>query len=273
MRAEDHRIIPALSQAIAQGCCRGVESIDLEELRIKIAGERLDILAEALQMRGALPALKILNVKLKSTPRVLPRLAGALEGDTLPVLNRLIVQQVGVNDGDIKSVAIMLERRALIPGCLRLKSFDSNSNWLAKPSRRHRPDSCVPCCRQSYFTHIPSDATFEPYFRDVQPALLEDFCVELPEDMAAPSAEVLEALPALKKLELEHRPREVLFAKSFQPVIRALHRGVGLQALQELKFNDCLLGDGDFVAFTGALKSSGCADNLVKLWFGNPNRD
>jgi hypothetical protein len=97
---------------------------------------------------------------------------------------------------------------------------------------------------------------------------LEDFCVEVAEDMAAPSAEVLEALPAPKKLELEHMPGEVLFAKSFQPVIRALHRGFGLQALQELKFNDCLLGEGDFVAFAGALKSSGCANNLVKLWFG-----
>lgn len=55
----------------------------------------------------------------------------------------------------------------------------------------------------------------------------------------------------------------------FQPVIAALHRGVGLRNLEEIKLTFCALGDAHFSNFLDALKSSGCAERMVTLEFSN----
>ena len=48
-------------------------------------------------------------------------------------------------------------------------------------------------------------------------------------------------------------------AEAFQPVIAALHRGVGLQTLQEVSLKSCLLGK-DFKNLVYALGGSSCAN-------------
>jgi len=54
-----------------------------------------------------------------------------------------------------------------------------------------------------FFTELPWENAAEPCFRDVQPPLLEDVSVGIKEDGGAfPSLDVLEALPACKKLEV-----------------------------------------------------------------------
>ena len=55
-----------------------------------------------------------------------------------------------------------------------------------------------------FFHELPWSAAFQPCSRDMQPPLLEDFCVGVKEDGGAfPSLEVLEA-PAVRKLELKY---------------------------------------------------------------------
>jgi hypothetical protein len=49
----------------------------------------LDILAGALEVDGALPALNILEVNLPTTPHVVAKLAAALMGGALPLLEHL----------------------------------------------------------------------------------------------------------------------------------------------------------------------------------------
>jgi len=58
----------------------------------------------------------------------------------------------------------------------------------------------------------------------------------------------------------------IFIAEAFQPVIAALHRGVGLQTLQELSLKSYLLGEG-FKNFVYALGGSGCANHTVTLSF------
>jgi hypothetical protein len=117
--------IPAFSQAIAEGCCRGVESMLFD------VGEygdppmtHLNILTWALEVDGALPALKKLVVNFRSipTPYVVAKLAEALVGGALPLLEHL---EIGMDDKatmcftdeDCVMLENMAERRALIPGC------------------------------------------------------------------------------------------------------------------------------------------------------------
>lgn len=118
-----------------------------------------------------------------------------------------------------------------------------------------------------FFKELP----FEPCFRELQPPLLEDFCVGVKEDGGAfPSVEMLEALPAVRKLELKYIGESYegsdVDAEAFQPVIAALRRGIGLQTLQEVSLKSCVLGEG-FKDFVHALEGSSCANHLVALSF------
>jgi len=97
----------------------------------------MDILAETLQVDGALPAVRTLNVAFGSnlnnpTPPFLPKLARAFIGGALPLLEELDVKYgMGLDDLQLTVVADMLENRARIPGCHGLKTLDGL--WLAGP--------------------------------------------------------------------------------------------------------------------------------------------
>lgn len=126
----EQETLPAFLQAIAQGCCRGVEMIALKSFFIAVAEERLDILARALEVDGALPA-QTLSVTFYSTPGVLCRLTRALVGGALPILQHFRLTQAKITDDDRFLEADMLERRARIPGCRGLKLFAANHDtWF-----------------------------------------------------------------------------------------------------------------------------------------------
>lgn len=88
-------------------------------------------------------------------------------------------------------------------------------------------------------------------------------------DEHVPSQELLEAAPALKIIRIEpcNKPHAKLGATVFQPVIAALHRGIGLRNLRQVCLSICLMGDVLFRVFLGALDDSGCAERMEDLSF------
>jgi len=177
----------------------------------------LNILAGALEVNGALPALKALSVKFKRTPGVILELTRALVGGALPLLEHLEVTQQQANSWNddendqvnfaaFISLADMLERRAHVYGCGILKSFNAHDSGLVEANSATQA-RCLRALLPSveFFTELPRENAFEPCFRDVQPPLLEDLSVGIKEDGGAfPSLGVLEALPACKKLEVKY---------------------------------------------------------------------
>lgn len=82
-----------------------------------------------------LPALKTLRVKFRGTPGVILKLTRALVGGALEHLE--VTQEQAstwnsdeVNSAAFNSLADMLERRADVPGCSRLKSFNAHDSGL-----------------------------------------------------------------------------------------------------------------------------------------------
>lgn len=69
--------VPALSQAIAQGCCLELEQL-IMVVEATVTRERMDILAGALEVEGALPAFTDLRVLCSKTTDVTSQLARAL---------------------------------------------------------------------------------------------------------------------------------------------------------------------------------------------------
>ena len=86
------------------------------------------------------------------------------------------------------------------------------------------------------------NASYEPCFRDARPPRFEALPVWVNRNGAAPSLEVLEALPLLKTIDYSFHYENMLDAAAFQPVITALQRGIGLQSLQEVDPTRCDLG-------------------------------
>ena len=258
--------ILALSQAMAQGCCRAVESLLLNsggyEAR-PLSRKHLDLLAGALEADGALPALEKLELSFRSTPHVLARLAEALVGGALPLLEHLELYQKNFTDRDL--AADMVERRAQISGCHGLTCFSANRKWLGGGTpaeiRLLRATTVV-----KSLSGVRWHADFDPCFRDICPPHLELLGVHIDHE-AFPSLEVLEAAPALKRIGISGDDADdEIGAAAFQSVIAALHRGVGLN-LQDIDLSSCMISDVHFSDFLDALKSSGCAAQMVRLSF------
>lgn len=268
--------IPAFSQAIAQGCCRGVESMLFKVGEFEgppVDQTHLNSLIGALEVDGALPALKKLVVNFPSTPtrHVVAKLAEALVGGTLPLLEHL---EIGCDDmpsrcftdKDCVMLANMAERRALIPGCRGLTFFCSTETcfWLehGTSAEIRLLRALLPSLKN--LSYVCLHTAFDPCFRDLRPPHLEVLNVTVYDDDALPSLEMLEAAPALKEIQI-HVESDTTAA--FQPVIAALHRGVGLRNLEEIELSHCALGDGLFCDFLEALTSSVCAKRMMNLQF------
>jgi len=109
---------PGIFQAIAQGYCRRVESISLMEISMLEVDEKcLNILVEAIQMERALPALKVVGLSLYNTHSFLSKLARALMGGAVPLLEHWSVNQKRVTEENMEVVADMVEARAGILNC------------------------------------------------------------------------------------------------------------------------------------------------------------
>jgi hypothetical protein len=126
--------ISGLCQAIVQGCCAGVELIVLygsDEVPI-VTQEGLDHLAEALEANDALPKLKILIVNCVLPSGGLSKLAKALAGGTAPLLQKFHFDANECNQGDLDSIADMLQARTLISSYKMLESVEGigNDDWF-----------------------------------------------------------------------------------------------------------------------------------------------
>lgn len=98
---------------------------------------------------GALPAVKIFKVNFRNintTPSFLPKLARALTGGALPLLQELDVEPKTPDDLEVNILADMLENCARIPGCHGLENFHVGF-WPHQASHETQIDSCVRCCR------------------------------------------------------------------------------------------------------------------------------
>lgn len=93
----------------------------------------------------------------------------------------------------------MLEARARIPGCQRLKPLTLQKDWLSLGPL----DSQIRLLRLLLpsLISIPAvlwNAAFEPIFLESRPVFLEALHLRLVDGGSGPAAEVLEAMPALK---------------------------------------------------------------------------
>lgn len=129
--AEGQTTFPGLVQATTQGHCRELETIKMSGEGCEVDEKCLDNLAGALEVHGALPALKTLEIDFSPTPNVVSKLARALMGGTLPLLERFDVDDYGLTNEDLNLAANMLETRAGIPDCRGFKTFElGQENWL-----------------------------------------------------------------------------------------------------------------------------------------------
>ena len=79
---------------------------------------------------------------------------------------------------------------------------------------------------------------------------------------------MLEAAPALQKVLIGPSDEDnMLDGVAFQPVIAALHGGIGLRNLKEIRLISCMLGDEHFDDFLKALGDSGIAERMMLLSF------
>ena len=161
----------------------------------------------------------------------------------------------------------MVERRAQISGCHGLTCFSANRKWLGggTPAEIRLLRALLPSLK-NLSGCVCWHAAFDPCFRDICPPHLEILDVEA-DNEAFPSLEVLEAAPALKRIGISGDDADdEIGAAAFQSVIAALHRGVGLN-LQDIDLSSCMISDVHFSDFLDALKSSGCAAQMVRLSF------
>ena len=195
---KDQQTISALSLAIVQGCCQGIEKATLSIRKTVLTQERVNLLAGALEVDGALPALRCLTLDCIVTPGDLSRLMRALTGGTAPLLRHLSLTVDGVIDSDMESIADMLEARVRIPGCNRLESFKWDSNWFDRASLTTRI--------RLLQVLLPSVMTLEKYtwneafeicFLEVQPPRLTELKVLLEDEGNVFSSDVLETIPAV----------------------------------------------------------------------------
>lgn len=164
----------------------------------------------------------------------------------------------------------MVEARARIPGCRRLKAFTANGGWLDRGSLATRIQllrTLLPSL-QRLVGHTSGsftwNAAFEPCFIETRPPFLEALWVRLVDDETVPSRDVLEAALGLREIHLEAF-RDRLRDRALQPIMAVLRHGIGLQNLEKISLSGFDLDDVLFIGFFNALKDSGCAKRMVEL--------
>lgn len=226
-------------------------------------------------MEGALPALRRFKLITVHTPDVLSKLAHALKGGILPLLEHFHVRQCTVFSRDIDLLSDMVEARAQIPRCKPFVVFEgayesSNYGSAERTAARIRLlRALVPSLKE--LPRLEWDPAYEALFHELHPPHLEALRILLTTNAVLyPSSEVLKTMPSLKTIDYFFNVRQnTLGATPFQPVITALQRGVRMKALQEVELYYCKIGDVKFGEFLSALESSGCADGMTVLSFDN----
>ena len=181
--------------------------------------ERLNLLAGALEVEGALSALRILDVGCGLNRDGISKLARALKEGTSPLLQELRfgwdaaphIEELPRNfptptENDLLALADMVEARANIPGCERLKILGGNPPWWlhdgSLPTLCRLLRALLPSAKA--LPHLMWDGAFEACFRETQPLLLTALEVELSNaDSADFPWRVLQAAQALVSITFE----------------------------------------------------------------------
>jgi hypothetical protein len=258
------RAIPALCQLIIQGCCRGIESITLAARSLTRMCP-ID-LAPAFSVEGALPALKCLCITFDLTPGALTQLAKALAKGTAPQLQELVISNA--DDLEFEAFADMIEARARLPECKRLEKFGLEYGWCwfdkVWPATQVRLLRALLPSLEKFGTFTWQDA-FEPHFLESKAPSLEEFCCRCEHFGTVFSSKVLEAAPALLRVEVGCGNSKIGGA-ALQAISAALRHGA-LQNLQELEMRGCHCVYGEVGDFVDALGGSGCTTRLKALSF------
>ena len=260
-----NRAIPALCQVIIQGCCRRIERMTLLARPFDLLhGGPLDLplaLAPAFEMDGALPALRSLCIGF-----TLILLARALARGTAPQLQELVI--CNAENLDFEALADMIEARVRLPECKRLEYLGLQHGWcwfdeLWPATQVRLLRALLPSLKK--FGTFTWRNEFEPYFLESKAPCLEDFRCRSEDFGSVFSSKVLEAAPALFRIEMTCG-NSTIGGAALQAISAALRHGA-LQNLQELEMSGCHCIDGEFGDFVDALEGYGCTTRLRALSF------
>ena len=101
---------------------------------ITLADAQVNLLAGALEVDGALPALTAFSVECSLGPGGPSKLARALKVGTAPRLRHLNLAWGRYLESDRNIIADMLEARAKIPGCERRENFELDGDRFDQAS-------------------------------------------------------------------------------------------------------------------------------------------
>lgn len=110
------------------------------------------------------------------------------------------------------------------------------------------------------------DQAFGPCFLEVRAPCLTELNVLLEEEGHVFSWDVLETIPAVRRIHIDSQINRPLGGAVLQAISAALHHGA-LGSLKSLILWDCTVGDRDVSDFMDALEKSGCAKRMVNLLF------
>lgn len=230
----EEKAIPAFCLSIAHGYCLVVEGIELFIEEGILPNAQIDLLVGALEVEGALPALRALTVDCSMEPGGLSKLVRTLAGGTAPLLRHLVFRLPNDVEADLISIVDMLEARARIPGCMRLESFNGDRDYVdwfdcASPDTRIRLlRVLLPSVRK-----LPSftwEQAFGPCFCEVQAPYLR-IALDRENGGGFPSWNLFEALPALVRIEIFSDNQSPFGGDILASVTGALHHG----ALRDFK--------------------------------------
>lgn len=264
---EKQESIAALCEAIVQGCCLRVEMISLGSFlrRETLTLQHESLLAAALGLEGALPALKYLSVEYQLSTDGLIALSRALQGGSAPALRGLVIcgHLMGDYNNAWDPMASMLEARASLPGCARFENFSMNC-WLNNApldTQIRLLRALLPSVKK--LPMFRWKHAFEACFVEIKAPFLTVLDVILCENNGAFfSWKVLEAAPALEIIKFSNHGTSPLKSISV-----ALEHNA-LQNLQRLKVEqDVRVEVGDIREFADALEHSVCATRLESLEF------
>ena len=169
----------------------------------------------------------------------------------------------------------MIEARARLPECKRLEYFALQDGWCwfdeVWPATQVRLlRALLPSLKKlntslKKFNTFTWQNAFEPYFLESKAPCLEEFRCRIEDFGPVFSPNVLEAAPALLRIEVECG-NSTIGGAALQAISAALRVGA-LQNLQVLKIKGCHCIDGEVRDFMDALGGSSCTTRLGALSF------
>lgn len=208
VHVDDRETLPSLAVVLAQGCLCNVKHLEVSVTRgVAVTLAQIRSLTSAMQVPGALDALEGLYFPSEddSPSGMIQLLTEALTSGAAPSLCRLHLPDTTFNDDGLDALVAMVEARAARrPACRGLESVEGGGFWGGSEQSRIR----LTCALLPSLTDIRIggwwEHIFDACFVSVQPPQLKNLEIDFMENNEVPpSAEILEAMPALEILRYE----------------------------------------------------------------------